>query len=116
MGMTCKKKIIREVDGKQTVKVIPAISDDYIRKHNLNHQEVVLLHLLNFGSITNNDCSDAYGYNNGERIICNLKENYGVTFNTIKQKSINRYFQKTDFVEYHITNANVYREALNEKK
>ena len=115
MGMTCKKKIIREVDGKQVVNIISAISDDYITKHKLNQQEVVLLHLLNFGYITNKICSDAYGYENGESIIRYLKEDYGVTFDTIKKRGlniVNRYKQKSNYVEYHITNPQIYREAL----
>lgn len=112
MRMTCKKKIIREVDGKQVVNIIPAISDDYITKHKLNQQEVVLLHLLNFGYITNKICGDAYGYENGESVIRYLKKDYGVTFDTITKRGlnvVNRYKQKSNYVEYHITNPQLYR-------
>lgn len=115
MQMTCRKKIIREVDGKQVVTIIPAISDDYITAHKLNQQEVVLLHLLNFGYITNKICGDAYGYNCGESVIRNLKEDYGVEFDTITKRGlnvVNRYKQKTNYAEYHIKNPKIYREAL----
>ena len=110
--MICRKKITREENGKEVVNYVSAIKESYINKHKLNHQEVVLLHLLHFGYITNHICSLAYGYDNGESIIRNLKKHWGVTFDTIKQKGITRFKKKSEYVEYHITNPSVYREAL----
>lgn len=115
MKMTCVKKIIREVDGKKIVNLIPAISDDFIIAHKLNQQEVVLLHLLNFKYITNKICSDAYGYNCGESIIRNLAEKYGVRFDREMQRGlnvINRYQQKTNYTKYFISNPQDYKELL----
>ena len=88
------------------------VEQERIERQRLNQQEVILLHLLYNGMITNKTCNECYGYRHLPSIIRNLKEDWGVTFNTIKQKSLNRYKQKTDFVEYHITNPNIYRELL----
>lgn len=115
MKMTCNKKIVRFVDGKEITRVIPSISDKFIDDHKLNHQEVVLLHLLNFGYITNNICSSAYGYDNGESIIRNLSEKYGVQFDKEQQKGlnvVNRYKQQTNYTKYFIKNPELYKDLL----
>lgn len=88
------------------MKVIPK---EQIERQKLTQQEVILLHLLYNGFITNKDCNECYGFRHLPSIIRDLKENWLVTFSTIKQKSLNRYKQKTDFVEYHITNPQLYR-------
>lgn len=83
-----------------------------IEKQNLTQQEVVLLHLLYNGYITNKDCNECYGYRHLPGIIRDLHENWEVQFNKIKQKSLNRYKQKTEHLKYHIANPQLYREVL----
>ena len=90
------------------------IDKDQIQAQKLNQKEVVLLHLLYNGYITNAQSHEYYGYRHLPSIIRDLKENFGVTFDTIKQKGLNRFKQKTDFVEYHITNPQIYRGLLYE--
>ena len=88
------------------------IDREQIERQKLNQQEVILLHLLYNGFITNKDCNECYGFRHLPSIIRNLKEDWGVTFDTIKQKSLNRYKQKTGFVEYPISNPLIYRGLL----
>lgn len=83
-----------------------------IEDKKLSQPEVILLHLLYNGMITNKDCNECYGYRHLPSIIRDLKNDYGVTFNTIKQKGISRFKQKTEYVEYHIKNPQIYKEVL----
>ena len=89
-----------------------AVDKKRIEDKKLNQREVILLHLLYNGMITNKDCNECYGYRHLPSIIRDLKEEYGVEIQTLKQKGLSRFKQKTEFVEYHITNPQVYREAL----
>lgn len=91
------------------MKVIPKTQ---IETQNLNQQEVILLHLLYNGYITNKDCNECYGYRHLPSIIRNLKKYWSVQFKTYGQKSLNRYKQKTDYVEYHIQNPSMYKELI----
>lgn len=88
------------------------VDKERIERQKLNQQEVILIHLLYNGYITNKDCNECYGYRHLPSIIRDLKKNWYVTFDTIEQKSLNRYKQKTEYVEYHITNPQLYRELI----
>lgn len=88
------------------------VDRDMITRCNLNQREVILLHLINNGMITNKDCNELYGYRHLPAIIRDLKRCYGAEFETIQQKQFNRFRQKTDFVEYHLKNREVFRECL----
>ena len=89
-----------------------AIEKDFITKCNLNQQEVILLHLLKNGYITNKECNELYGYRHLPSIIRDLKEQWGARFNTIRQKQLNRFQQKTNHVEYHLINRGAFKECL----
>ena len=115
MKLVVNKDIIEIDNGKQKKHTIQVINPDLIEQKKLTQQEVILLHLLNIGAVTNKTCREGYGYGHCPSIIRNLKEDYGVEFTTIKQKGLNiknRYKQQTEYVEYHISNPSVYREAL----
>lgn len=88
------------------------ISGDMITKCKLNQREVILLHLIENGSITNKECNELYGYRHLPAIIRDLKEEWGAEFETIQQKQLNRFKQKTEYVEYHLKNRERYRECL----
>ena len=94
---------------------IKAIKDDFIKAKKLNQLEIVLLHLLYIGYITVKQCANAYGFNHCPKIIENIEKKYGVVIERYKQKGLNiknRYGQKTEYVEYHIKNPQMLREAL----
>ena len=86
-----------------------AIEKDFITKCNLNQREVILLHLLNNGYITNKDCNELYGFRHLPSIIRDLKKYYGCDFDCVMQKQLNRFQQKTEFTEYHLKNREVYK-------
>ena len=114
--VTYKTIIVKDENRQNKTHRIKVINPDIIEQKNLNQQEVILLHLLNIGFITNKICQEAYGYIHGPKIIANLKKNYGAQIKTYKQKGLNilnRYKQKTEFVEYHLENAQFYKEVLN---
>lgn len=85
------------------------VDREFIRRCNLNQREVILLHLVKNGYITNKDCNEGYGYRHLPAIIRDLKRYYGTNIETISQKSLNRFTQKTNFVEYHLKNREVYQ-------
>lgn len=89
-----------------------AIEKDFITKCKLTQQEVILLHLIKNGYITNKECNELYGFRHLPSIIRDLKEQWGVQFNTILQKQLNRFQQKTNYVEYHLLNREVYKQCL----
>lgn len=88
------------------------INKDQIQAQKLTQQEVILLHLLYNGYVTNAQSHEYYGFRHLPSIIRDLKKHWGVTFQTIKQKGFNRFKKKTDYVEYHITNPQIYRGFL----
>ena len=92
------------------------VSEDEIKQNNYTQQETILLHLLRNGYVTNKECCDLYGFRHLPSIIRDLKENYFVEFQTIKQKSLNRFKQKTDYVEYHIMNAQYFKDLVRKIK
>lgn len=115
MNLIVTKKISREENGIKKESYIKAINDKFIKAHNLTQQEVVLLHLLHLGSITNKVCSLAYGYENGESAIRYLRERWGAIIETEKQKGLNiknRYGQKTEYGTYYLKNPELYKDLL----
>ena len=88
------------------------VDKDMITRCNLNQREVILLHLVNNGMITNKDCNELYGFRHLPSIIRDLKKFYGCEFDCVTQKQVNRYKQKTEFTEYRLKNREVYRECL----
>ena len=88
------------------------IDREEITKRNYNQREVILLHLIENGYITNKDCNEAYGYRHLPSIIRDLKKFYGCEFDCVMQKQLNRFQQKTEFTEYHLKNREVYRQCL----
>lgn len=88
------------------------VDRELIKNSNLNQREVVLLHLVKNGFITNKDCNECYGYRHLPSIIRDLKKLYGAKFDTITQKQVNRFAQKTDYVEYHLMNRGAFAKCL----
>ncbi len=81
------------------------LKKEFIEKNKLTQNEVVLLHLIKNGYITNKQASDNYGFHYLPGIIRNLKVMYGCKFENVKQINVlNRYNQKTEFEEYHLKN------------
>lgn len=81
------------------------VNREFIAENNLTQAQVLLLHLIKNGFITNAICNIAYGYRHLPARIRDLKENYGCKFQNITQKDmLNRFKQKTDYDEYHLTN------------
>lgn len=89
-----------------------ALDREDIIRHKYNQKEVILLHLIENGYITNKECNEAYGFRHLPSIIRDLKKQYGAQFQTIMQKQLNRFNQKTDYVEYHLKNREVYKQCL----
>lgn len=85
------------------------VDREEITKKNYTQCEVILLHLLYNGYITNKECNEAYGYRHLPSIIRDLKKKYFCDFQTISQKQLNRFQQKTDYVEYHLKNREMYK-------
>lgn len=88
------------------------VDKEMITRCNLNQREVILLHLVNNGYITNKECNEAYGYRHLPSIIRDLKKLYGCEFDCIMQKGLNRFKQKEEHTEYHLKNRGAYRECL----
>lgn len=90
------------------------IEKELVKQKKLTQNEVILLHLLKNGFITNKQASDNYGYHHLPGIIRNLKKMYNCKFKNIRQKEIfNRFSQKTEYDEYHLTNKEEVEEWLN---
>ena len=94
-----------------TMKIIDR---EEITKRNYNQREVILLHLIENGYITNKDCNEAYGFRHLPSIIRDLKKLYGCQFDCPIQKQFNRFGQKTEFTEYHLKNREVYKCLLSQ--
>lgn len=90
------------------------IDREEITQRNLNQREVILLHLIENGYITNKDCNEGYGYRHLPSIIRDLKKYYGCDFDCVMQKQLNRFKQKTEFTEYHLKNREVYKCLLSQ--
>lgn len=116
MKLVVNKKITEIDENKQEkTHTIKVINPDLIEQLNLTQLEVILLHLLNIGAITNKISNEGYGYRHIPKIIETLKKRYGAEIKTYKQKGLNiqnRYKQKTEFVEYNLENPQIFREAL----
>lgn len=90
------------------------IDKKIIKNQNLTQNEVILLHLLKNGYITNKQASDNYGFHHLPGIIRNLKLQYGCEFNNVRQKEIfNRFSQKTEYDEYHLSNRKAIENIFN---
>lgn len=117
MKLITYKTITEKEENRQNkTHRIKVINPDIIEQKNLTQQEVILLHLVNIGGVTNKICNEGYGYRHTPKIIENLKKNYGAQITTYRQKGLNilnRYKQKTEFVEYRLENAQFYKEVLN---
>ena len=85
------------------------VDKDFIRRCNLNQKEVILLHLVKNGYITNKQCNEGYGYRHLPGIIRDLKKYYGAKIMTIGQRGLNQFKQKTNYVEYHIQNREAFQ-------
>lgn len=84
-----------------------------IRDKKLTQNEVVLLHLLENGFITNKQASDNYGFHHLPGIIRNLKIQYNCKFENVRQKEmLNRFSQKTEYDEYHLINKSELKELM----
>ena len=83
-------------------------------QRNLNQREVILLHLIQNGYITNKDCNEGYGYRHLPSIIRDLKKFYGCKFECLMQKGLNRFKQKEEHTEYHLKNREVYKCLLSQ--
>lgn len=88
------------------------IDREEITQRNYNQREVILLHLIQNGYITNKDCNEGYGYRHLPSIIRDLKKFYGCDFDCVMQKGLNRFKQKEEHTEYHLKNREVYRQCL----
>lgn len=94
--------------------MIKYIDRELIKSKNLTQNEVILLHLVTNGFITNKQASDNYGFHHLPSIIRNLKKNYGCKFNNIKQRGMfNRFSQMVDYEEYHLVNKKEIGDWLN---
>lgn len=90
------------------------IQKELVKTKNLTQNEVILLHLLKNGFITNKQASDNYGYHHLPGIIRVLKKMYGCRFENVRQKEMfNRFSQKTEYDEYHLRNREEIRKLLN---
>ena len=88
------------------------VDREMITRCNLNQREVILLHLVNNGKITNKECNELYGFRHLPSIIRDLKKIYCCEFDCVTQKGLNRYKQKEEHTEYHLKNREAYRECL----
>lgn len=84
--------------------MVKYLSNKAITDKKLTQKEVILLHLLDNGYITNKQASDNYGYHHLPSIIRDLKKEYNCEFENIRQKSLNRFKQGTEYDEYHLKN------------
>lgn len=89
-----------------------AVDREEITRCKYNQREVILLHLLENGYITNKDCNELYGFRHLPSIIRDLKKYYGCDFDCVMQKQLNRFQQKTEFTEYRLKNREVYKQCL----
>ena len=81
------------------------IKSELIKAKRLTQNEVILLHLIKNGFITNKQASDNYGFHHLPSIIRALKRTYNCKFANVRQKEMfNRYNQKTEYDEYHLLN------------
>lgn len=78
----------------------------HIKENKFSQDEIILAHLLGFGTVTNAECSDTYGFRHLPSIIQIIEEKIrpGVV-NSIPKQGENRFGEKTTYHEYSLGGA-----------